>query len=232
MTVALFKKILRYATIILTTLLLFMIGLSVLVAESSKKPPEVRNRIMADLKNQAAIQASLPKPWPPQMNKPYPNFGLVDQEGKAIKLSDFRGKVILIENVDMGNKVSQALSGGIVDLPEAPQPIQKIVGEYSEGKVSLPNPEIILIKILYYNEKGERPTQADAARWAAHFKLSRTDNVIVAVPDQDMRAYYTSLIIPGYQLVDRAFNLRVDSAGENPKHSLEMTLIPLLAKLL
>ncbi len=241
MNAKIFQKILRYSIYAISLALISMIGISVMVLEAGKKPPEVRNRIMKDMTNQHKIVNTLPKPWPPMMNKTYPIFSLIDQEGKPFKISDFQGKVVIVENIDMSTPEAQSLSGARTLGPyggEASkfdsnlQPINEIIGRYTEGKVALPHPDIIIVKVIYYNQKGEQPMPADAASWAQHFKLNKAENVIVAVPDKDMRSLATSAILGGYQLIDRAFNLRVDASGPKPKHNLEMTLIPLIPKLL
>jgi hypothetical protein len=234
-------KILRYAIYAISLALIAMIGISVMVLESTKKPPEQRNRIMKDMQNQFKTVNNLPKPWPPMMNKTYPIFSLIDQEGKPFKISDYQGKVIIVENIDMSMPESQSLSGARTLGPFGGeafkfdpnlQTINEIIGRYSEGKVVLPNPDIVVMKVIYYNQKGDQAMPADAASWAQHFKLNKAENVIVAVPEKDMRGSATASTLTGYQLIDRTFNLRVDASGPKPKHNLEMTLIPLIPKLL
>ena len=241
MNTILILKYLRYATYVLSAFLVLAIGLSVYILEATKMPPEVRNRIMSDLNNQFKNYSNFPLPWPPQMNKQYPDIGLIDQEGKAFKLSDFRGKIILIETIDMAMAQSQAYSGAATfgpfgaktaEVDKKLQPIQAIIGKYSEGKITLPNPDIIYVKIIFYNATAAQALPTDATNWAEHFKLSKADNIFVAVPDKDLRIAATTSLLPGFQLIDRAFNLRVDSSGLTPKHNLEMTLIPLIPKLL
>ncbi len=39
--------------------------------------------------------------WPPELGKPYPDLELVDQTGKKVRLSSFKGKVLLIEPIGM-----------------------------------------------------------------------------------------------------------------------------------
>ncbi len=35
--------------------------------------------------------------WPPSVGQPYPDLKLMDEEGKTVSLSQFKGKVILLE---------------------------------------------------------------------------------------------------------------------------------------
>jgi cytochrome oxidase Cu insertion factor (SCO1/SenC/PrrC family) len=39
--------------------------------------------------------------WPPKLNEPYPDLHLIDQTGSPTRLSDFKGKVILVEPIGM-----------------------------------------------------------------------------------------------------------------------------------
>jgi len=39
--------------------------------------------------------------WPPEVGEPYPDATLIDQEGNPVKLSSFKGSVLLIEPIGM-----------------------------------------------------------------------------------------------------------------------------------
>jgi hypothetical protein len=237
------QKYLQYAIYLFSAVLCLLIGLSMLALEATKKPLAVRERIMNDQVNISKVYNNLPKPWPPEMNKTYVDFGLVDQDGKSFRISDLKGKVILIEMVDMTRAESHIYSGSPTygSFTGAPQiqvsdpsvmPIINILNKYSEGKIVIPDPDLVLLKIIFYNTAAAQPTAVDATNWANHFKLSRAQNIIVAVPEKDMRSSLTSAILPGFQLIDRNYVLRVDSTGATPKHSLSMTLVPLIPNLL
>ena len=47
--------------------------------------------------------------WPPKIAEPYPDLQLIDQTGKTVKLSSFKGKVILLEPLGMTCPACQAL---------------------------------------------------------------------------------------------------------------------------
>ena len=102
----------------------------------------------------------------------------------------------------------------------------------TQNKFSLPNGEVIVLKLILYNQEGTQPSAADAENWANYYRLKTSDNFIVAVPANDFRGEESDKIVPGFQLVDRDFNLRVDAAGPTPKHDFKMSLIPLIQKLL
>ena len=44
----------------------------------------------------------LPHEWPPKVGQPYPGLQLFDSNGLKVSLSDYRGKVIIIEPIGMG----------------------------------------------------------------------------------------------------------------------------------
>ena len=46
--------------------------------------------------------------WPPKLNEPYPDLQLIDQEGAPTRLSDFKGRIILLEPIGMTCKACQA----------------------------------------------------------------------------------------------------------------------------
>ena len=50
--------------------------------------------------------------WPPKLNEPYPDLHLVDQDGKLTRLSEFKGKIILVEPIGMPCQACQAFCGG------------------------------------------------------------------------------------------------------------------------
>ena len=46
-------------------------------------------------------QGELPYPWPPVAGEGYPDLELQDFRGESVRLSSFRGKVILVEPIGM-----------------------------------------------------------------------------------------------------------------------------------
>lgn len=240
-----FVKYAYYVVYFLLAVLGFLIVLAVIVIESNKDP-DPHKRLAATAKIlgvEQKINANLPQPWPPAMNKAYPDIPLIDQSGVEFKLSDLKGKVLLVEFIDMASPVSQAYSGAKTKgtlgaatqtVDEGTAPIEEIIKTETRpvGQVDLPHPDIIMVKILIYNENAQQAGPPDAERWAKHFGFSREGGVIVAVPQKNLRDKTTDLLIPGFQLIDKAFLLRVDSAGVNPKNSLIFSLAPLIPTLL
>ena len=107
-----------------------------------------------------------------------------------------------------------------------------IIKKETQDSFTLPKDEIIVLKLILYNQDGTQPSSVDAENWANYYRLNKSDNYIVAVPAKDFRGEDTDKIVPGFQLLDRDLNLRVDAAGPAPKHNFKMSLIPLIPKLL
>src|SRR5688572_2017772 len=59
-----------------------------------------------------AASAPLGFAWPPVPGEPYPDLTLLDDEGRSVSLSQFKGKVILLEPTAMTCPACQAFSGG------------------------------------------------------------------------------------------------------------------------
>lgn len=167
----------------------------------------------------------------------YPELTLLDQDGNPTRLSDFRGKVLLIEYVGMSCPACIALSGGHrrggFDN-NAPQADLDSIRSYAiaYGNVNWNDKDLVFVQILLFNPSMQAPTQADAARWAKHFGFKRSANRIVLTGTPEMASNEYRQLIPGFQLVDRNFILRADSTGDFPVHDLYTELLPMLGNLL
>lgn len=224
-----------------TLIFLFLVGF--LALQGSQKPEAERNKYVREqiAKSRGIeINDNYPQPWPPAMNVAYPDYELIDQEGVQFKLSDYKGKIIILEMVDMSSPFSQAYSnaaeiglfGTTEKYDEYTKPIETLLREYSEDNLVLPLPNVVTIKVIVQTQNGTQPSVKDAEEWAAFFRLTKANSVVVAVPVKDIRGKLTEKITPGYQLIDADMMLRVDSAGLEPKHNLQMTLVPQLQKLI
>ncbi len=245
------QKYISYVVKILFAVLALLIFLSVVELETNKKSPEEIARILEQQKTELKaifsgatphINKNLPEVWPPKMNTKYPDIELLDQAGKEVKISDFKGKVILLEFIDITSPISQAQSGaGLIgaypamvnqDVDKHSMPISDLLRRETMGSLMLPHDDIMQVKVIIYGRDGGAGSRDDAMNWADHFDFKTSDNVIVAVPKKDMRGDETSSVLTGFQLIDKNMILRVDSAGVMPKHNLKMTLVPLVSKLL
>lgn len=198
--------------------------------------PKVSSGPLAEIERLLDSKA-VPVAWPPRLGKLYPDLTLTNRNGQLVQLSSFKGNVLLIEMIGMNCPACQAFSGGNRKggyqgiAPQANLPsIQEILAETVPG-LALGKGKLVLIQILLYDMQMHAPGQADAAAWARHFGLDpeRAEHVLAGGPELIGPSSYA--MIPGFQLVDQNFVLRMDSTGHSPKHSLEGELIPFAARL-
>ncbi len=170
-------------------------------------------------------------PWPPIVGKAYPEVELHDQSGEIIKLSSFKGKIIIVEMIGMNCPACQAWSGakeygsfeGIKPQWGLPS-FRKDFERYSD--VSFNHPKIVFVQILLYNMQMGAPSINDAKRWAEHFSLKKENNHLVLAGTKDYLGKASYDLIPGFQLIDKNFTLRYDATGHWPKDSLYDELLP------
>jgi hypothetical protein len=175
--------------------------------------------------------------WPPILGQPYPNLTLVDQEGRRTSLSEFKGKVILVEPVGMPCRACIAFAGGHECGPfdgVLPQPDLQSIEKYARdyGGFDLDDERIVFVQILLYAGDMSAPMRIDASRWARHFGLDRSKNRVVLVADANLRGEASRAMIPGFQLIDKNFVLRYDSTGQKPRHDLYEELLASVNELL
>jgi thiol-disulfide isomerase/thioredoxin len=198
------------------------------------------SRPAAPVKHEATYKPDAPLGgWPPVVGQFYPNIVLKDQTGQAVAISDFKGKVVLIEMVGLTCKACHAFSGG--NEPGVarfrgikPQPGLPSIERYATGyaKLSLDHPDIVFVQLVLYGMDGQSPPLAEDVRdWSQHFKLDRYDNEYVLVGDQRFISPETRALIPGFHLIDQNGILRAMSSN-NPAHDpLHSALLPRLATL-
>jgi len=176
--------------------------------------------------------------WPPRLGASYPDLELVDQTGQRVRLSSFKGLVMLVEPVGMTCPACQAFSGahlfgsfgGIVPQQGLPS-VGELFPRYA-NELSLSDNRIVLVQILLYGMSMDAPSPEDAKRWAEHFKMDRSKNRVVLAGTKDLLVQASYDMIPGFQLVDRNFILRADSTGHRPRHNLFHELLPMIPQLL
>ena len=174
------------------------------------------------------------KPWPPGLGEVFPDLELIDQDGKAFKFSDLKGKVVLLQFVAMNNPACQTLSGsekigplGNAAVLEGLEPISATFPKHTKG-LKFPNPDVVFIQILLYNMGYQKPSLRDAELWSKHFGLKTSNNQIIAVSPHDLRSDKTRTLIPGFQLIDKNLIIQADSTGSRPQDDLFKRLLPLV----
>jgi hypothetical protein len=191
--------------------------------------------------NPAKYDPSKPlRDWPPIAGQFYPNLVLKDQTGQATAISDFRGKVVLVEVVGLTCRACHAFAGGNESGKEPFRNIQPQRGldsieKYANGyaMVSLDHPDIVFVQLVLYGMDGRGPPSEDDVRaWASHFGMDRERNEVVLVGDERFISAETRRLIPGFHLIDQSGILRSISSND-PRHDrLHESLLPKLASLL
>lgn len=170
--------------------------------------------------------------WPPTLGKPFPNLVFTSHDGRKVRISDFKGKVVLVEPVGMSCQACNAFSGGhevggIGDI--APQEglgtLEEYLSTYGDG-VSLENDDVVLVQILLYDLDMKALDIEDARKWVEHFGLDRNPNVYVVFSEKNLTNRASFLMVPGVQLVDKTSVVRFDSTGHRPRHNLYTQLLP------
>ncbi len=199
--------------------------------------PEIRE-IRAE--KPASYQPEQPlRGWPPVVGQFYPNLILKDQTGQVSAISDFQGKVILLELVGLTCKACHAFAGGNEPGKShfrgvQPQPGLDSIERYATAyaKLSLEHPDIVFIQLVLYGMDGRSPPSEDDVRaWASHFGMDRRKNQVVLIGDQRFISAETRNLIPGFHLIDQNGILRAMSSND-PRHDrLHSSLLPKLASL-
>jgi len=176
--------------------------------------------------------------WPPKVGEYFPDLELIDHRGDEINLSQFLGKVLIIEPIGMTCPACNGWSGAIerggfkgIRPQKNLQAIEKSFPKYTNG-IKLDHKNIIFIQLLLYDLTMGPPKPRHAKNWAEHFGLDKQPNTYVTVPREDMRNNASYTMIPGFFLVDKDFVLRSDATGHHPHNNLWTHLLPMVPGLL
>ena len=174
--------------------------------------------------------------WPPRVGEFYPDLKLIDQEGQVTRLSDYKGKPILIEPIGMSCPGCQAFCGahelgsyGGVSPQVGLESIHRLLAKHY--KLDLESTEVVHVHLLLYNLNMRAPHAKEGKNWARHFSMDKSRNQLVLVGLPSMIGEDSYNMIPGFQLIDRDFKLKVDSTGHKPRHHLYRQLLPELSSM-
>lgn len=172
-----------------------------------------------------------------QVGQPFPDWQLLDPYGNSVSLSQYKGKVLLIEPVGMNCQACQALTGAHKKGPlnsVVPQKglksIEDYLKEYGDG-LEITDSRLVFIQIIFYNNFMQAPKPEEVQKWVQHFQMDRSPNFVVLAGTKKFIQPQIRKLIPGFFLVDKNFVLRFDSTTERPKHNLYQQLIPNISKL-
>lgn len=208
-------------------LLLATAGLLALSGQDTEPKPGIET-------TRSNSSATIDHAWPPRIGETYPDVDLLDRNGHPVTISDYKGKVVLIEPVGMNCPACQAFSGGnrkggfgSVTPQKGVRALDELLSEYG---VSLEDERIVFIQILLYDMAMQHPAAEDARTWEDFFDFGGISNRIVATTRKDLRGSASYNLIPGFQLLDKNLILRKDSTGHSPRHNLSelLSLVPQL----
>ncbi|MEO1615244.1 MAG: hypothetical protein AAFV88_05305 [Planctomycetota bacterium] len=230
------------ATILIGALLLLPVGLVVMQACGRSPRPLIDhaiNSMPVTLTSSLGLRSAEPVvlgDWPPKRDEVFPDLVLHDQDGNPTRLSEFAGKIILVEYAAIPCVGCQAFAGGMEKGPFGgfqTQPGLESIDVYAKrfAGVELGTEDIVFVQVLLYGESNSAPTQREVAGWAAHFEMNRAENRIVLRGDASMLSRETYDMIPGFHVIDRDFVLRADSCGHQPLENLYTELLPKLGEL-
>lgn len=192
-----------------------------------------------DAGNKPAAAQSNPQFWPPAINQYYPDMELLDQDGKKVRLSSFKGRIIVVEPIGMSCPACQAFSGasrpGLRPFGGVqPQSGLKSFEEYLQqyAGTTLGNPKIVFVQLILYNPQLQAPSQQEVKAWAQNFGMSTSQKKYVLAGQPNMVNQHSYKMIPGFQLIDQNFVLRSDSTGHHPQNDLYRHFFPTLKTLL
>lgn len=229
-------------TIVVGTLVLLPLAIIALGAAGYQTEPLIRKSIDA-MPTSLASKIGLSRDdsavigqWPPVKGKPFPEMVLHDQKGEPTHLSEFAGKLILVEYAAIPCEGCQAFAGGQkhggfagFSVQAGLDSIEHYAAQY--GGVELGNDDIVFVQIILYGKNVSAPTQKEVTAWAEHFQMDRTSNQLVLGATPAMLGREAFDLIPGFQLIDRDFIVRSDSCGHHPQDNLYTDLLPLLGRL-
>jgi hypothetical protein len=174
--------------------------------------------------------------WPPVLNAPYPDVEMQTSTGKKVKMSSFKGKVILVEPIGMSCPACQAFVGGERKgglngvVPQGGLPSMDSM--LMQQGISPQDPRLMRVHMLLYGPTLGAPTLQEAQAWAAHFDFGKRANEVVMFADSSFQNGGSFNMIPGFQLIDKEFILRSDSSGHSPRNNLYTELMPMLKRIL
>jgi hypothetical protein len=176
--------------------------------------------------------------WPPAKSKLFPDLVLLNHEGNYVRLSSFRGKIIVLEPVGMTCSACQAFSGGnkVGGLGGiAPQADCAALDDFftnASAGATLSDPRVVWVQLLLYNLNMQAPTKDDLKNWRDHFPTLRRPNCVVLAATPEMLGSASYAMIPGVQLIDRNFVLRSDFRGHGGGDDINRHLLPLMKELI
>jgi hypothetical protein len=176
--------------------------------------------VEAHVRGAKAPAEPVPHTWPPAKGERYPDLELKDSAGADRRLSEFEGKVILVEPIGMDCPACQAFAGaeqkgafGGAGVQQGMPSVEQILADQG---VDPADPDFVYVQLLLYDFGRKSAPEVDkAAEWAAHFGMDERSNSVVLVGDARYINPQSYAMIPGFHLIDREFVLQAYHAGHD-----------------
>lgn len=186
-------------------------------ARLAKKRKAMEEADRAEEEARAVRQAALGN-WPPRQGAQHPEMTLFDLEGQEVKLSTFKGKVILLQWVATTSPGSIGLAGGLkakaFKRTPSQQGVTRLDRALAEAGAEVDSDEFVWLQVMVYGPGQGVPTQVDAQEWSEHFGLAERPRTHVLYTDQRYQVDATHAMVPGFYLIDTEFNLAFDATDK------------------
>ncbi|MDP4230695.1 MAG: thioredoxin family protein [Bacteroidota bacterium] len=138
---------------------------------------------------------------PPEIGKPAPDFSLHDVDGKIVKLSDFKGKIVVLEWINEGCPF--------------------VKGHYENGHIPSMQQFYTQMGVIWLTINSTRPDNPEAhnaaqskeilAKWHAHSTANLMDE------DRTVGHLYDAKTTPHMYVIDKEGNLRYQGAIDDDR---------------
>lgn len=131
--------------------------------------------------------ASPVSPWPPALDQPYPDIPFMKADGSTLKISDFKGRYVVIHYRGMSCPACQNMA--------------------ARRDLMWRDPRVMNVDVLLFNNDMKPPTAQDAAAWAKQYQfVDPQHEIVVSAPAwthaSDLYQTTYKMVIGG-QLLDK-----------------------------
>ena len=176
--------------------------------------------------------------WPFAVNKPIPEFALLDVRGKVVNIRKLAGKPVLIEYVSFESKASQSLAGskrygGFYNPNDGlggAASFRTYFGRYTGG-LSLKHPSFFYLQIVLAGEGKKPPKISEMRAWAKHFEYTSFRNMFILQGTETLLETIGTAVVPGFQLLDAEQKLLGGWFPGDNANDLYTALVPAVAEL-
>ena len=170
------------------------------------------------------------QPWPMKIGQPFPEVDFLGYGGMRWRMSQLKGRVVLVMTVDMGDSSSTTLAGAkeagmfqITPTLSDKHSLEETIRQTYPG-FSFENPRIVVVEIITRNRAGFFPNVEEVNKWTDHFRSARRGEVIVVGATGAMVGPESASAIPGMYLIDRQGITRFGFANNKRTPDTESTL--------